>query len=134
MNKFTNEWDINDIQIEECTSIDYNNSICQPDWSDMSNNAMHFEFTLETWFDVDKKFDICTLHDPNTWVNLFAYYDPNTKELFIEYCIDSENSSDYFIYNPTSYEKQLIVNKIESWVQDNYNLSAKNYINQFKNK
>lgn len=48
MNKFTKEWTNNDINVEECIDIEYNNDYCQPNWIDTSENAMHLEFSFET--------------------------------------------------------------------------------------
>ena len=31
---------------------------------------------LETWFDVDKKFNIHTAEDDGTWLNMYARYNP----------------------------------------------------------
>ena len=108
MNKFTKEWTNNDINVEECISIDYNNDSCQPDWTDMSESAMHLEFSFETWFDVDAKFGTNTSDDDSTWVNLFVY--------------------DY--YQPTQCERELVIQKIEDWCVKNYNMSAKELVDK----
>ena len=130
MNKFTKEWTNNDINVEECISIDYNNDSCQPNWTDMSESAMHLEFSFETWFDVDAKFGTHTSDDDSTWVNLFVYYDPDNDQLFIEYQIDSIVNSYYDYYQPTQSERELVIHKIEDWCMKNYNMSAKELVDK----
>lgn len=101
MKKFTKEWTNNDINVEECIDIEYNNDYCQPNWIDTSENAMHLEFSFETWFDVDDKFGTHISDDDSTWVNLFVYYDTDNYQLIIEYQIDSIVDSYYDYYQPT---------------------------------
>ncbi len=130
MNKFTKEWTNNDINVEECIVIEYNNDSCQPNWIDTSESAMYLEFSFETWFDVDAKFGTHTSDDDSTWVNLFVNYDPDNDQLIIEYQIDSIIDSYYDYYQPTQSERELVIQKIEDWCMKNYNMSAKELVDK----
>lgn len=127
----SNEWEEDDIKISECLDICYNDEVGQKKWSDTSENAMHLEFSLETWFDVNEKFDLdINFHalDTATWVNLYVYYDPFVDELFVEYAIDSPSDVTYEDYIPTFSERVLIVKMIEDWCKYNKNMSAKDVV------
>lgn len=65
---------------------------------------------VETWFDVDKKFGIHTADDDGTWLNLYARYNPFADTLRMECEIDSDSpeNNQYFDYEPTAVEAQLI--------------------------
>lgn len=49
---------------------------------------------VETWFDVDRKFGTHTADDPETWVNLNAKYNTESRELLTEYQIDRPDGSE----------------------------------------
>ena len=70
---------------------------------------------IETWFDVDEKFHVDT-SDDDTWLNMYARYNPFTDSLNITCEISSDSGSDWFDYEPTIAEttiiKELITQKI----------------------
>ena len=127
----SNEWEEDDIKISECFDICYNNDDFIHKWSNNSENDMHLEFELETWFDVNEKFDIdinINALNTSTWVNLYAFYDPFNDELFINYVIDSPSGKTYESYNPTFDERILIIQMINDWCNDKEHMSAKDII------
>lgn len=65
---------------------------------------------VETWFDVDKKFGVHTADDDGTWLNMYARNNPFADTLRMECEIDSDSpeSNQYFDYEPTAAEAQLI--------------------------
>lgn len=63
---------------------------------------------IETWFDVDKKFNIDTASDDDTWLNMYGRYNPFDDTMRIECEISRQDSSSYFDYEPTKDEEQLI--------------------------
>ena len=49
---------------------------------------------IETWFDVDKKFNIDTASDDDTWLNMYGRYNPFDDTMRIE-CEISRQDEDY---------------------------------------
>ena len=77
---------------------------------------------LETWFDVDKKFNIHTAEDDGTWLNMYARYNPFEDTLRIECEIDTDDSNpnQYFDYEPSTGEEQLIKDMITQKINEIY--------------
>ena len=77
---------------------------------------------VETWFDVDKKFGIHTADDDCTWLNLYARYNPFADTLRMECEIDSDSpeNNQYFDYEPTAAEAQLIKEMMTEKIQEEY--------------
>ena len=77
---------------------------------------------LETWFDVDKKFNIHTAEDDGTWLNMYARYNPFEDTLRIECEIDTDDSNptQYFDYEPSAGEEQLIKDMITQKIEEIY--------------
>ena len=77
---------------------------------------------LETWFDVDKKFNIHTAEDDGTWLNMYARYNPFEDTLRIECEIDTDDSNpnQYFDYEPSAGEEQLIKYMITQKIEEIY--------------
>lgn len=69
---------------------------------------------IESWFDVDEKFGTNTKDNPDAWVNLYADYWPDTKELQMTYFVESDVSSEQHIYSPSELDKQLVIDLIEA--------------------
>lgn len=67
---------------------------------------------IETWFDVDKKFNIHTDADEGTWLNMYGKYDPYADTLHIDCVISSDDSEETFSYEPTESESALIKSMI----------------------
>lgn len=80
---------------------------------------------IETYFDVDKKFGINTGNDDSAWVNLYADYNPVTKDLNIVYYIDADADSYERQYIPTEEEKQTFINVMEQACAHKYEMSCR---------
>lgn len=74
---------------------------------------------IETWFDVDKKFGVDTT-DEDVWLNMYAKYNPFQDTLRIECEIDKPFDSEYFDYEPTESEAQLIKDMITEKIKSVY--------------
>lgn len=73
---------------------------------------------FESWFDVDKKFGIHINDEDGTWLNMYGKYNPFADTLRIECEISRDNGSEYFDYEPTYAEAQLMKDMIaEKMVQ-----------------
>lgn len=87
---------------------------------------------IETYFDVDKKFGINTLNDESAWVNLYADYNPVTKDLNVVYYIDVDADSYERQYIPTDEEKQIFINVMEQARAYKYEMSCRAfYISEY---
>ncbi len=86
---------------------------------------------LETWFDVDKKFGIHTDADEGTWLNLYAKYNPFEDTLRLECEISRDDGSEYFDYEPTEAESQLIKDMIAERIQSEYGQTPQEFCNDF---
>lgn len=75
---------------------------------------------IETWFDVDKKFGIHINDEDGTWLNLYGKYNPFADTLRLECEISRENGSEYFDYEPTADEAQLIKDMIAEKFREEY--------------
>lgn len=82
---------------------------------------------LETWFDVDKKFNIHTADEDGTWFNMFGKYNVGDDSLRIECEISRENENSYFDYEPTATESQLIKDMITEKIRDVYDQTPQEF-------
>ena len=82
---------------------------------------------IETWFDVDKKFCVDTVSDDDTWLNMYARYDPFENTLCIECEISRADGSSYFDYEPTRNETELIKDLIAQKLQILYEQSPREF-------
>lgn len=84
---------------------------------------------LETWFDVDKKFNIHTAEDDGTWLNMYARYNPFEDTLRIECEIDTDDSNpnQYFDYEPSTGEEQLIKDMITQKINEIYSQTPQEF-------
>ena len=71
---------------------------------------------------MDKKFGIHTADDDGTWLNLYARYNPFADTLRMECEIDSDSpeNNQYFDYESTAAEAQLIKEMITEKIQEAY--------------
>ena len=67
---------------------------------------------IETWFDVDRKFGTHIIDEDGTRLNMYAKYNPVSDTLRLECEISKDNGSEYFDYEPTQGEIQLIKDMI----------------------
>ncbi len=86
---------------------------------------------IETWFDVDKKFGTHINDEDGTWLNMYGRYNPFENTLSIECEISRENGSEYFDYEPTADESQLIKDMISEKIQELYGQTPQEFCNDF---
>lgn len=84
---------------------------------------------LETWFDVDKKFNIHTADDDGTWLNMYARYNPYEDTLRIECVIDTddEKPNQTFDYEPTSEEAKIMKELITEKIRAEYGMTPEEF-------
>ena len=89
---------------------------------------------IETWFDVDKKFCVDTASDDDTWLNMYARYDPFENTLCVECEISRTAGSSYFDYVPTRNETELIKDLIAQKLQILYEQSPREFCEEYYGK
>lgn len=89
---------------------------------------------IEVWFDVDKKFGIQTADDDSAWLNLYGKYNPFEDTLCIECEISRDNGSEYFEYQPTGSEAQLIKEMISEKISKEYHQTPQEFCGDTQNK
>lgn len=83
---------------------------------------------IETHFDVDKKFGTHINDEDDSWVNFYAEYSPENKELKCEYCLHTPTTEECRLYIPSAEERQLIIFAMEEYTQDNYGENIMEFI------
>lgn len=81
---------------------------------------------VETWFDVDQKFHIDTSSD-DTWLNMYARWNPYADTLFIDCEINSDKDSDSFEYEPTLREAAIIEEMITQKIRETCGQTPKEF-------
>ena len=89
---------------------------------------------IETWFDVDKKFCVDTASDDDTWLNMYARYDPFENTLCVECEISRADGGSYFDYVPTRNETELIKDMIAQKLQILYEQSPREFCEEYYGK
>ena len=89
---------------------------------------------IETWFDVDKKFCVDTASDDDTWLNMYARYDPFENTLCVECEISRADGGAYFDYEPTRNETELIKDLIAQKLQILYEQSPREFCEEYFGK
>ena len=86
---------------------------------------------LEVWFDADKKFGLHINDEEDTWLNLYAKYNPFADTLRLECEISRDDGSEYFDYKPTEAESQLIKDMIAEKIQKEYEQTPQDFCEEF---
>lgn len=89
---------------------------------------------FETHFDPDEKFGTHINGEDNSWVNFYAEYFPESRELKCEYYLATpliEKSNPYY---PTEEEKELIINAMEEFCLREENMSISEFVAEFSNE
>ena len=116
--KENNEWEHPDIAIDRDMEAD-------------CGIGQEITCYIETWFDVDKKFGIQTADDDGAWLNLYGKYNPFEDTLCIECEISREDGSEYFDYEPTKAEAQLIKGMITEKIREEYDQTPQEFCEEF---
>ncbi len=77
---------------------------------------------FETWFDVEKKFGI-TLPTDDDWFNLYVDFNADTEAITVKCQIDRQNGSDWFVYQPSPDEEELLKDMIRETLYQQYGVS-----------
>lgn len=94
----------------------------------MNDNYDGVSCQFKTYFDVDKKFGTNVNDDCDSWVNFYAEYFPESRELNCEYYVHTPNSFENRSYIPTEEERRLIIFAMEEYCQDNYGENIMEFI------
>lgn len=86
---------------------------------------------IETWFDVDKKFMVHTDVNGDTWLNMYARYNPFEDTLKIECVICNDKSDQEFEYYPTKAESDLIKEMITEKLRQTENKTPQEFCDSF---
>ena len=87
---------------------------------EVSDDGLSVLASIETWFDVDRKFGTRTAGDDGAWVNMYAEFDPFANTLEITCIVSREDSSQDFRYTPTPEESRLVKDMISEKIQGTY--------------
>lgn len=96
------------------------------------DNGNQITFYIETWFDVDKKFDLHINDEDGTWLNMYGKYDPFVDTLKIECEISREDGNDsYFDYEPTEEESALIKDMVSERIKELHNQTPREFCKEY---
>lgn len=85
---------------------------------------------FESWFDVDEKFGT-HIHDENgAWLNLYGKYNTFEDTLRIECEISRDNGNEYFDYEPTAAETQLMKDMIAEKIMQIHGQTPQEFCNE----
>lgn len=71
-------------------------------------------------YNADEKFGTHINDEDDSWVNFYAEYSPENKELKCEYCLHTPTTEECRLYIPSAEERQLIIFAMEEYTQDCY--------------
>lgn len=86
---------------------------------------------FETWFDVDQKFSTHIHDEDGTWLNMYGKYNPFEDTFRIECEISRDNGSEYFDYEPTAAEAQLMKDMIAEKIMEIHGQMPQEFCNDF---
>lgn len=89
---------------------------------------------IETWFDVDKKFGTNIADEDGACLNLYGKYNPFEDTLRIECEISRDDGSEYFDYQPTGSEAQLIKKMIADKIREEYHQTLQEFCGDIQNE
>lgn len=81
---------------------------------------------LETWLDAEKKFQE-DLSDDETWLNLYATYDPFTDTLEMGYVVETATHYNSNDYKPTTNEERLVKDMITEKIEELYHQTPQEF-------
>lgn len=86
---------------------------------------------IEAWFDVDKKFGTHVLGDDDMWLNLYADYSPSNGSLKMFYQVETDKNSEFFDYEPTAGETQLVKDLIAERIMETHSQTPEGFCKDF---
>ena len=96
------------------------------DWD--SDTPQELTVYLDSWFDVDKKFDLHILDEHDTWLNLYAKFNVQEDTLSLEYEVDRDTGSEVSSYIPTEGEATPIKRMIREKCLEAHGCTVEDYI------
>lgn len=106
-----------------------NTSVTDPQFND---GATEVEMLMECWFDWDAKFGTHTADDEDTWLNIYAAYNPTAQTVRVYYIVDDNEKNEQFSYTPTATEKKLLIELIEEYFQKYDGCSVAEALKRFR--
>lgn len=95
---------------------------------ELNDNYDGVSCQFETHFNPDEKFGTRVTGEDDSWVNFYAEYLPENRELKCEYYLHTPTKEETHPYYPTEEEKQLMINAMEEYCQDNYGENISEFI------
>lgn len=87
---------------------------------ELNDNYDGVSCQFETHFNPDEKFGTHVNGEDDSWVNFYAEYLPENRELKCEYYVHTSTIEESHPYYPTEEERCLMINAMEEYCQDNY--------------
>lgn len=84
---------------------------------------------FESWFDVDQKFGTNIADEDGAWLNMYGKYNPFEDTLRIECEISRDNGNEFFDYEPTANEAQLIKDMIAEKIMQIHGQTPQEFCN-----
>ena len=69
--------------------------------------------------------------DEDTWLNMYATYNPSEDTLRIDCLIESEDSEKSFVYEPTEQEAELIKGMITDKIRDVCDMTPEEFLEYY---
>lgn len=95
---------------------------------EVNDNYDGISCQFKTCFDVDKKLGTNINDNCDSWVNFYAEYFPENRELNCEYYVHTPTKEESHPYYPTEEERRLIIFVMEEYCQDNYGENISEFI------
>ncbi len=111
--------------MKDNNELERDDIVVDPDLLIDDNNENVVNAYLETWFDVDKKFNIDTASDDDKWANMYADFNTATGELKISIHVSDNKDTEVIEYTPTDAERKLIIAMMEEKCENIYGCSLK---------
>lgn len=96
----------------------------------ISDDGRSLTAYLETWFNADKKFHE-DLSADDTWLNLYATYDPFKDTVEMHYTVETDDFSSTNDYHPTENEERIVKELIRSKIREEYDQSPQEFCREF---
>ena len=93
----------------------------------VSFDGTEIEAYVETWFDVDARFGTNTRGLDDTWLNLYATFNPFEDTLRMEYVVNGPDKIEGHEFIPSSKEVTLIKAMIAEKIRELYGLTPKEF-------
>ena len=100
---------------------------------DIQTDGRSLTVYLEIWFDAGKKFNV-DLSGDNTWLNLYAVYDPFADALEMAYMVETDTGSTTKDYVPTENEVKIIKTMITEAIKSEYGQTPQEFCQEAMNE